>query len=203
VIIPPPIWLAEVNSPSGHIRKVHILRQGQQTSYTDWIQAMQSSSNFIHFFNAILADIEFEGFYWEVPPVRRNQLHRPFEFVLVESRGLPVVNPDSVAFREFFEPEAPVVSFPNLGRDAQLVVPTPIGETINYGHLGAFVRGAPQDQILAFWKRVAFEYEHALYNKPRWLSTAGHGVHWLHVRIDSRPKYYRHNPYRTIMRYHE
>ena len=27
---------------------------------------------------------------------------------------------------------------------------------------------------------------------PLWLSTAGMGVSWLHLRLDSRPKNYRH-----------
>jgi hypothetical protein len=30
---------------------------------------------------------------------------------------------------------------------------------------------------------------------PLWLSTAGMGVSWLHLRLDSRPKYYRHRSY--------
>jgi hypothetical protein len=30
---------------------------------------------------------------------------------------------------------------------------------------------------------------------PVWVSTAGLGVHWLHVRLDDRPKYYRHRPF--------
>jgi len=32
--------------------------------------------------------------------------------------------------------------------------------------------------------------------KPVWLSTAGAGVSWLHVRLDDRPKYYGFGPYR-------
>ncbi len=32
-------------------------------------------------------------------------------------------------------------------------------------------------------------------DRPTWLSTAGHGVAWLHVRLDTRPKYYRYTPY--------
>ena len=32
--------------------------------------------------------------------------------------------------------------------------------------------------------------------KPVWLSTAGAGVSWLHVRLDDRPKYYGYAPYR-------
>jgi hypothetical protein len=32
--------------------------------------------------------------------------------------------------------------------------------------------------------------------RPLWLSTSGLGVAWLHVRLDSRPKYYSYAPYR-------
>jgi uncharacterized protein DUF6940 len=30
-----------------------------------------------------------------------------------------------------------------------------------------------------------------------WVSTAGMGVPWLHVRLDTRPTYYRHAAYRA------
>jgi len=30
-----------------------------------------------------------------------------------------------------------------------------------------------------------------------WLSTSGLGIAWLHVRLDERPKYYTHAPYRS------
>lgn len=32
--------------------------------------------------------------------------------------------------------------------------------------------------------------------RPVWLSTAGMGVSWLHVRLDARPKYYGFAAYR-------
>ena len=34
---------------------------------------------------------------------------------------------------------------------------------------------------------------------PVWLSTAGGGVAWLHVRLDDRPKYYSYAPYKNVM----
>jgi len=37
-----------------------------------------------------------------------------------------------------------------------------------------------------------------LSSRPVWLSTAGGGVSWLHVRLDDRPKYYHHAAYRVI-----
>jgi len=33
---------------------------------------------------------------------------------------------------------------------------------------------------------------------PRWLSTSGLGVSYLHVRIDKRPKYYSFDEYRNF-----
>ena len=32
---------------------------------------------------------------------------------------------------------------------------------------------------------------------PLWVSTSGAGVYWLHLRLDSFPKYYTHAPYRN------
>jgi hypothetical protein len=37
-----------------------------------------------------------------------------------------------------------------------------------------------------------------LNNKPVWLSTAGAGVAWLHIRLDDRPKYYGYTPFRAF-----
>ena len=65
-----------------------------------------------------------------------------------------------------------------------------------YGHLAAFVREAPREQVHALWARVGELVLERVSNVPLWLSTAGGGVAWLHVRLDSRPKYYTHAPYR-------
>ena len=89
-----------------------------------------------------------------------------------------------------------MISFPNLGGDAQLVVPTPLNDPSHYAHLASFVRNAPADQVRNFWKTTAIVYEQEIGEKTVWLSTAGLGVSWLHVRIDSRPKYYRFQDYK-------
>ena len=91
-----------------------------------------------------------------------------------------------------------MVEFPNLGNDAVMVVPCPGGPPAAYGHLGAFVRRAPESQRHAFWGRVGAAMQRRLDARPIWLSTAGAGVSWLHVRLDDRPKYYGHGPYRVI-----
>jgi hypothetical protein len=109
------------------------------------------------------------------------------------------VHPDSSAFSEHFSTSSAeqVVTFSNLSGDAVLVVPLPVAQNEAYTHLAVFLRQAPAEQISALWRNVGHALEARLSNAPVWLSTAGMGVSWLHVRLDSRPKYYRHEPYKT------
>ena len=81
-----------------------------------------------------------------------------------------------------------------------MVVPRPIAEPSAYGHLAAFVRGAPEAQRHALWQMVGESMARRIGAKPVWLSTAGAGVSWLHVRLDDRPKYYGFGPYRQKQR---
>ena len=75
-------------------------------------------------------------------------------------------------------------------------MPCPRGDLDAYGHLAAFVRGAPDSQRDGLWRSVASAMRRRVNAKPVWLSTAGDGVAWLHVRLDDRPKYYAFTPYR-------
>jgi len=90
-----------------------------------------------------------------------------------------------------------VVSFSNLGRNAVLVVLTPIAIPEAYPQLAAFVRLAPPSQQHEFWQLVADQMKKRVNTRPVWLSTAGMGVSWLHVRLDDRPKYYAWKPYKS------
>jgi uncharacterized protein DUF6940 len=79
-----------------------------------------------------------------------------------------------------------------------MVVPCPVGPESAYGHLAAFVRSAPKQHVDHVWQAVGKAVQERLSEKPVWLSTAGLGVSWLHVRLDSRPKYYGYRPYTRI-----
>ena len=87
-----------------------------------------------------------------------------------------------------------MVRFDNLGRDAHLVAPC--DSTRPYAHLAVFVRTAPASTNRALWAAAADALEERTGARPLWLSTAGLGVYWLHLRLDSRPKYYTYAPYR-------
>ena len=89
--------------------------------------------------------------------------------------------------------------FRNLGGDADLVVPCDMGAGADYAHLAVFLRTASPAQMRAIWRAVADTAKAWLARGDRlWISTAGLGVTWVHVRIDSRPKYYTHAPYRVL-----
>jgi hypothetical protein len=89
-----------------------------------------------------------------------------------------------------------VAVFPTLGGDAVRVVPCRAADPSAYGHLAAFARLAPEPQRHALWRAVGDAMARRVGAKPVWLSTAGAGVAWLHVRLDDRPKYYGYGPYR-------
>ena len=60
-------------------------------------------------------------------------------------------------------------------------------------------KGKSPAQMRAIWHAVADTAKTWLARGDRlWISTAGLGVTWVHVRIDSRPKYYTHAPYRVL-----
>jgi hypothetical protein len=167
--------------------------------YSDVIAAWRNDAEFRAWFNQLLAESPFSAFRWETPPLISTNTNRPFEFVLHDSPGL-AEKPDVAAFSDHFYRAAAdqiVVQFSNLGRDAILVVPCPLGPYSAYGHLAAFVRDAPPAQQQLLWQTVGEVLQARLNQKPVWLSTAGAGVSWLHVRLDDRPKYYGHAPYRA------
>jgi hypothetical protein len=118
----------------------------------------------------------------------------------VPTRSFEGGTSDPAPFRELFDLRAPVTVFPNLRGDAMLVVPTPTGDPAPYLHLASFVRRAPPAQVDALFAAVgqALCDVRSRRRATIWLSTAGLGVDWLHVRLDSRPKYYRHAPYKSL-----
>jgi hypothetical protein len=165
----------------------------------DVLRRWRDDPEFRSFFNGVLAEAPFRAVRWETPAVTRATVEHPFEFTLLDCPGLRIrANPAPFARHIEGAPLGAVITFANLGGDALLVVPTPRGPANAYGHLAAFVRTAPEEQRHALWQQVAGAMGRRLGDRPVWLSTAGDGVAWLHIRLDDRPKYYWHGPYRQV-----
>jgi hypothetical protein len=181
----------------GRVIKIAVDRDSSPVPYDEVLHLWQHDADFRSFFIALLAKAPFVAFRWETPSITVANSERPFEFVLLDSPEL-ARKPDPSAFGEHFGNGAKqgVVAFANLGKDAVMVVPCPQGIPSAYGHLAAFVRHAPESQKHELWTLVGEAMFRRLGTAPVWLSTAGAGVPWLHVRLDDKPKYYGHEPYR-------
>lgn len=170
-------------------------------SVSDVLRLWRSDGGFRSFFTAAVCESGFDAYFWEMPPVTLSTLRRPFEFVIVDGVGLARLRPDPRPFSEHFTSHSGVgvLSFPNLSGDATLIVPAPVSTDHScYSHLGSFLRSAPVQQVDQFWQTAAAVMQRCISTSPVWLSTAGMGVSWLHLRLDSRPKYYRHQPYKMV-----
>lgn len=193
------MWSATRESlGDGSVNHYKVQWDGRPMSYEAALQHWQSDWGFRTYFNDLLAAAPFSAYRWETPALTASNTQRQFEFVLIDSPGL-VRTPEPTAFAEHFHVDGSpshVVAFPNLGKDAILIVPPPQGPDAWYGHLAAFVRHAPEGQRQALWLEVGNQMEQRLNDQPVWLSTAGAGVAWLHVRLDDRPKYYGHGEYK-------
>ncbi|MDP6113821.1 MAG: hypothetical protein QGF00_15265 [Planctomycetota bacterium] len=180
------------------IQKVSLYLEGRPLSFAEVFQHWQSSSQFRDHFLSILRDSPFDSYRWETPCVEKLTANSDFEFVLVDSPHLKRA-PDVRSFKEHLAKAASsVVSFQNLSRDATLVVPAAEADSHVYAHLASFVRGASDSQAHLLWQVVGQVMSRQLGRMPIWLNTAGAGVAWLHVRLDSRPKYYHYSPYKAM-----
>lgn len=163
-----------------------------------FLQLLSESELFREFYNDFLNRLPFEAFFWENKPLTAQNLKNDYECNIISSDFLAGRSPDEQTFSHYFDDTEPVVTFPNLGKDATLIVPCPQNEKSCYTHIGNFVRKADENQIDAFWKITGNETLQSIGSKPIWLSTSGLGVFWLHARIDNFPKYYQTEEYKSF-----
>ena len=169
---------------------------GAPPTFRDSIARWRDDAAFRAAWADALRDAPFDTYCWECPPLTPANLDRPFECVLVHSPMLAGSKPDPKPFQSHFRVDREAVAFESLGRDALLVAPCPDTPGNDFAHLAAFMATATPARIDALWRTVGDAVATRIGSNPLWLSTAGLGVAWLHVRLDSRPKYYRHAPYK-------
>ena len=150
--------------------------------------------------------------YFECAPVSHvGQANTIFEFVVIGSDSLANRRPDVESFSKHFERGCrgngsggnDIISFKNIGKDATLIVPCPLTQKDeglqHMTHLKSFLQSSTPERIHRFWAKIGGTFLEELRAEPDrrlWLSTAGDGVAWLHVRLDKIPKYYHYHPYR-------
>lgn len=190
-------WNALGRFEDASTMRIELRRDGERLGRASTFAGLAGDVDARAAFIDLLRGSPYQAFFWETPPTIDDE--RLFECVLVDAPALQHTrpNPDAFAERWRADPGAAIASFPNLGGDAELVVPSPefAGDG---GHLAAFARTAPDELLAALLREVGVRALDRLDSRrgPIWVSTSGLGVPWLHVRLDERPKYYVHAPYR-------
>lgn len=115
------------------------------------------------------------------------------------------------------------ISFSNYGGDAILICPIPhcsynknnnffsapyfkygnegkIGDDLDFKNISEFVKNARQNHQRMLWSKVAEELSKSLEQNfaPKWLNTHGTSVPYLHVMINTKPKYYTYEKYKIF-----
>ena len=190
------MWRLHTSVASPRLHAATALTEGDRPlSFAEVFAAWRGDRAFRDFWTAALRRVPFAGFCWECPALTAAHLGAAFECVFVDSPTLAGSVPDAQSFAEHFRAEVSTATFDSLGRDARLVAPCPGAPGADFSHLRGFLATASDEQASELWRAVGVALEARLGAAPTWLSTAGLGVAWLHVRLDSRPKYYRHAPY--------
>lgn len=178
-----------------------VQQAGTDLSFEQALDLLAHSAGFRDFLSRTLVECDYPALRWETPPVTQRTLGRGFEFVLINDPPL-ARRPEPTVFSGHFDGLAGdvlVVAVPNLGRTARLIVPRACGSAAACVHLKAFLQGAPAAQVHALWRCVSTTARQEISERRLWLSTAGGGVAWLHVRLDRMPKYYVYGPYANAL----
>ena len=160
-------------------------------TYRQFLNKMQSEESFRREFFNVLQKSRFKTYFFETPKVTKQTLDDKFEFILSAADELKNVNADKDTFQDYFRKckDSPVITFPNLGHNAVLVVPCPVSDSklSQYSSIGPFMRNIEANQVHQFWIEAARTMLLTIDqkgSKPTWMSTSGLGVYWLHLRWD-------------------
>uniref|UniRef100_A0A6T6N948 Uncharacterized protein n=1 Tax=Timspurckia oligopyrenoides TaxID=708627 RepID=A0A6T6N948_9RHOD len=147
---------------------------------------------------------ENASIYWECTPVESE--NSDFRFTVSRAISLENRRIDLVTFERYFhsamKQKKSVTQFSNLAGDSTLIVPVPNELCTNQcADLASWLRATRthtelRDELLV---EVGEALKDRIAQKQRvYLSTAGDGVSWMHVRLDPAPKYYTNLLYRNM-----
>ena len=129
-------------------------------------------------------------FLWETSPIYKDKdTNYEEEFIICKQLDNQVNDYSSFSEHIHKSKDSNVVSFFNLSKTSKLIAPMPKNK--DYTSIKLFIDNADKEQQISFWKKIAEEIDNILINNDKiWVSTHGLGVPYLHVRIDTFPKYY-------------
>jgi hypothetical protein len=130
-------------------------------------------------------------FFYETSPITKDMKEK-YQALFIECDSLEQIDEDYSSFNQHIEKaeDQNVTSFYNLSKSAYLIIPIP-RKNKQFTTIKDFIDNASERQQKNFWKEVAKSIVMMLEKHDKvWVSTHGLGVPYLHIRIDTNPKYY-------------
>ena len=164
--------------------------------YSEVLELMCNSKDFNTLLRKTILSADFDAVLLELPPISGDS-NPEFQFVVLNAPDLSSVSENKSTFESHFQPDYSVVSFQSGEGGSMLVSPCPINSSTKHQHLAAFLRTASDIQIHDLFVCIGSEVDRWLctFEEPVWVSTESRGVPWLHVRLDSYPRYYNYRDF--------
>lgn len=140
----------------------------------------------------IFMECEHDNVYWEFPPFFLETKQNVAKFAIIKCGNFGKSN--SASFKNFLnnKKDNEIVIFKNLSGDTDLITINSVDpENPNFCHIMKFMKNSShknKHQLLKTIGKEMLKYSNNI--DPIYLSTHGHGVPWLHVRISKFRKYY-------------
>lgn len=140
----------------------------------------------------IFTESTFKYAYWEFPPYSNQSSNNYAEFALIKCGSFGNINGEN--FADYFKnkSDGEIVIFDNLSGDTKLITINSTNKNDQtFCHIMNFMTGSTNENkhnLLMAIGREMLKYTNSQNNM--YLSTHGHGVPYLHVRICNKPKYY-------------
>jgi hypothetical protein len=152
----------------------------------------------IYTINKSIKDLPFKAIYFESPPINKDTLNKPFFWVAVNAY-FPYQKADPLKFMEYFDTDRKVASFKDLSGTILLVSPRPDTHYEKFLHLKQYIKYGSTESKNIFWNTIANDAYYLIsLGNTIYLKTHGHGVPYVHFRIQLTPKYYMTHQLKTV-----
>jgi len=171
-------------------------------SLSEFFECLSTSRKFRNDIINIFKNNKYNNCLWEFPPITSSTLNDKASFVIIPTSKFPSADPSSFNDKFNVTKSTKFVIFDNISGDTKLISPVPSTKKENNnefcGHIMNFMKYCDDDQKHDLLKMLGDHVKNIMslsIKQSIYVSTHGHGIPWLHIRISTHPKYYVYKKY--------